>query len=102
MGLSFISGTHKVTKNPISDLYDSKFLPHFQTALSHDKLPLLIKFCRFDEVNARDDRKDDRFGHIREVWDTFNNRCTELYGLGPYTTFDEMLQKFCGRCRFWQ
>ena len=100
MGLSFISGTHKVTKNPISDLYDSKFLLHFQAALSRDRLLLLIKFCRFDDVNARDDQKDDRFGHIREVWDTFNNRCRELYDLGPYTTFGEMLQKFRGRCRF--
>ena len=102
MGLSFISGTHKVTKNPISDLYDSKFLPHFQAALSRDRLLLLIKFCRFDDVNARDDQKDDRFGHIREVWDTFNNRCRELYGLGPRTTITEMLQKFRCRCRFRQ
>ena len=102
MGLSFISGAHKATKNPISDLYDSKFLSHFKAALSRDRLLLLIKFCRFDDVNTRDDRKDDRFGHIREAWDTFNNRCRELYGLGPHTTIDEMLQKFRGRCRFRQ
>ena len=102
MRLSFISGAHKATKNPISDLYGSKFLPYFKAALSHDKLLLLIKFCRFDDVNTRDDRKDDRFGHIREVWDTFNNRSREFYGLGPHTTIDEMLQKFRGRCRFRQ
>ena len=102
MGLSFISGAHKATKNPISDLYDSKFLPHFKAALSHDRLLLLIKFCRFDDVNTRDDRKDDRFGHIREVWDTFNNRCRELYGLGPHTFIDEMLQKFRVHCIFRQ
>ena len=102
MGLSFISGAHKATKNPISDLYDSKFLSHFKAALSRDRLLLLIKFCRFDDVNTRDDRKDDRFGHIREAWDTFNNRCRELYGLGPHTNVDEMLQRFRGRCRFRQ
>ena len=102
MGLSFISGAHKATKNPISDLYDSKFLPHFKAALSHDRLLLLIKFCRFDDVNTRDDRKDDRFGYICKVWDTFNNRCREVYGLGPHTFIDEMLQKFLGRCRFRQ
>ena len=44
MGLSFISGAHKATKNPISDLQDSKFLPHFKAALSCDRLLLLIKF----------------------------------------------------------
>ena len=53
-------------------------------------------------MNTRDDRKDDRFGHIREASDTFNNLCRELYGLGPHTTIDEMLQKFCGCCRFRQ
>ena len=73
MGLSFISGAHKAIKNPISDLYDSKFLPHFKVALSRDNLLLLIKLCRFDNVNTRNDQEDDRFGHIRQVWDTFNN-----------------------------
>ena len=55
MGLLFISGTHKATKNPISDLYDSKFLSYFKSALSRDRLLLLIKFCQFDDVNTRDD-----------------------------------------------
>ena len=102
MGLSFISGAHKATRNQISDLYDSKFLPHFKAALSRHRLLLLIKLCWFDDVNTRDDRKDDRFGHIREVWDTFNNRCRELYRLGLRTTITEMLQKFRCRCRFRQ
>ena len=53
-------------------------------------------------MNTRDDQKDDLFGHIREVWDTFNNRCRELYGLGTHTTIDEKLQKFRGRRRFRQ
>ena len=102
MGLSFLSTAHKAIKNPISDLYDSKFLTDFKSALSCARLLLLIKFCRFDDVNTRGDRKDDRFGHIREVWDTFNNRCRELYHLGPHTTIDEMLQKFRVRYRFRQ
>ena len=59
MGLSFISGAHKAIKNLISDLYDSKFLPHFKVTLSRDRLLQLIKFCRFDNVNTRDDQKGD-------------------------------------------
>ena len=55
MGLSFISGAHKATKSSICDLYDSKFLPHFKAALSRDRLQLLINFCRFGNVNTRDD-----------------------------------------------
>ena len=55
MGLSFISGAHKATKSSISDLYDSKFLPHFEVALSRDRLLLLIKFSQFGNANTRDD-----------------------------------------------
>ena len=64
IGLSFISGAHKAAKNPIFDLYDSKYIPHFKAAISCDRLLLLIKSCRFDDVQTRDVRKDDRFGHI--------------------------------------
>ena len=99
--MSFISGAHKAVKNPISDLYDSKYQPHLKATISRDRLLLLIKFCRFD-VQTRDACKDDWFGHIRDVWDIFNNRCQQLYGLGPHVTIDEMLQKFCGRCKFRQ
>ena len=63
---------------------------------------LLIKFCRFDIADTRNNQRDDRFGHIREAWELFNNRCRELYRIGPHVTIDEMLQKFCGRCRFRQ
>ena len=59
MGLSFNSGAHKAIKNLISDLYDSKFLPHFKVTLSRDRLLQLIKFCRFDNANTRDDQKGD-------------------------------------------
>ena len=99
IGLSFISGAHKAVKNPISDLHDSKYQPHLKATISHDRLLLLTKFCRFD-VQTRDACKDDWFGHIRDVWDIFNNRCQQLYGLGPHVTIDEMLQKFCGHCKF--
>ena len=75
IGFSFISGAHQAVKNPIFDLYDSKYLPHFKAAISRDRLLLLIKFCRFVGVQTRDVRKDDRFGHICEVWHIFNNRC---------------------------
>ena len=37
----------------------------------------MIKFCRFDNAETRDEGKDDRFGHIREIWDTINNLCKE-------------------------
>ena len=100
--MSFISEAHEAVKNPISDLYNSKYLPHFKAAISRDRLLLLITICRFDDVQTRDARKDGRFGHVREVWHIFNNRCQKLYDLEPHITIDEILQKFRGRCKFRQ
>ena len=68
--------------------------------MSRDRLLLLIKLYRFNDADTRNDRRDDRFGHVREAWELFNDRCRELYGLGPHVTIDEMLQKFRGSCRF--
>ena len=63
---------------------------------------MLIKFCRFDDVQTRDVSKDDQSGDIREVWDISNNRCRQLYGLGPHVIIKEMLQKSRGRRKFRQ
>ena len=101
-GLSFIARALKCNQQRIFDLYNSKFLPHFKAAMSRDRLLLLIKFCHLDDADTKNDQRDDRFGHIREAWELFNNRCRELYGLGPHVTIDEMLQKFCECCRFRQ
>ena len=74
MELSFLSCAYKY-QHPISDIYDQNFLPHFKAAMSQNGLLLLIKLCHFNNAATRDKRKDDRLGHIREIWDTFNNRC---------------------------
>ena len=39
--------------NPISDLYDSKFLLLFKAALSRDRLLLLTKYSRYDDLKTR-------------------------------------------------
>ena len=39
--------------NPISDLYESKFLPLFKAALSRDRLLLLTKYSRYDDLKTR-------------------------------------------------
>lgn len=102
MGLSFLSCVHKCNQQPISNLYDSNLLLHLRTAISRDRSLFPIRFCCIDDTETRDERKDDRFGYICEFWNTFNNRCRELYGIGAHANIDEMLQKFQGHCRFRQ
>ena len=86
-------------KQALTDFYGSKALPHFRAAISRDRLLLIFKFCRFDDLSTRDQRRNDKFGHIREMWDKFAKR---LYDLGVNGTIDEMLLKFRGRCKFRQ
>ena len=71
-------------QQPISGLYDSKFLPHFKAAMSQDRLLLLIRFCRFDDGETRDEHKVNRYGHVCEICDTFHNHCRKLYRIGAY------------------
>ena len=40
-----------------------------------------------------DKRKDNRFSHIRELWDTFNRRYRELYRTEAHATINKMLEK---------
>ena len=100
--LQFIAGANFCNKQHVKDLYNSKSLPHFQASLSRDRLILILKFCPFDDAATRDEHANDRFGHIRELWDKFDRRSRELYDLGINGTIDEMLLKFCGRCKFRQ
>ena len=101
-GLQFIAGASFCNKQALADLYDLKALPHFRAAISRDRLLLIFKVCRFDDLSTRDQRTNDKFGHIREMWDKFAKRCRELYGLCVNGPIDEMLLKFRGRCKFRQ
>ena len=57
MGLPFLSGAHKCNQQPISDLYDSKFLPHFKVAIFRDG-------C-YDDVGIGAKRKDENLGYLQ-------------------------------------
>lgn len=52
--------------------------------MSQDRLLLLIRFCRFDDGETRDEHKVNRYGHVCEICDTFHNHCRKLYRIGAY------------------
>ena len=70
--LSLLFGAHKCNQQPISHLYDQRFLPHFKAAISRERLLLLIKICFFDNAEIQHKRKKDRFGRIHKIWHTFS------------------------------
>ena len=47
-------------------------------------------------------KAEDRVAPIREIFTLFVNSCQKNYSLGEFTTIDEMLVGFRGRCRFRQ
>ena len=52
--------------------------------MSQDRLLLLIRFCRFDDGETRDEHKVNRYGQVCKICDTFHNHCRKLYRIGAY------------------
>ena len=88
---------------PLPDLFTSLQVPHFGAAISCDRLKLNYQFCRFDNIDPREERQvRDKFCHVRKLRDKFIEQSQSLYDLGPNATIDEMLLKFRGQCSFRQ
>lgn len=60
---------------------------------------MFLSTClRFDEKITRD--KEDKFSHIRKIWEIFISNCTQCYTPNRDCTVDEILLGFRGRCKF--
>ena len=68
--------------HPLPDIFTSLQLPNFRAAILLDRLKLIFKFCRFDDSLAEEQIKfQDKFCHIREVWDKLIPEARKLYNL---------------------
>ena len=55
---------------PLPDSFTSLQVSHFRAAISLDRLKLINKFCRFDNIDTREEiQVNDKFCHVRELWD---------------------------------
>ncbi|CAK1587396.1 unnamed protein product [Parnassius mnemosyne] len=73
----------------------------FKACMSAEIFNFLIKCMRFDEKQTRNDRrKEDKFTHIRELWQNMIDNFQKWYTPGSYITVDEQLVSFRGRCPF--
>ena len=98
-----MSGADKMGFQPLPNLFTSLQVFHFRAAVSRDRQKLIYKFCRFNNIDIREERQvNDKFCHVRELWDKFIEQSQSLYNLGPNATIDEMLLKFRGRYSFRQ
>ena len=73
----------------------------YRAVMSRDRFNFLLNCLRFDDKTTRlERRKSDRFAPIREIWDLFIHNCKTNYSLSQYSTLDEQLLAFRGRCPF--
>lgn len=69
--------------------------------MSRDRF--LPRCLRFDSLDTRAERiQFHELAPIQTLFDSFIENCKEAYTVGPYTTIDEKLESFRGRCSFKQ
>lgn len=71
--------------------------------MSEDRFSFILRHLRFDGADTRLARKEiDKFTTIREIFQMFTSNCKKSYSVSEFTTIDEMLLAFRGRCSFRQ
>lgn len=75
----------------------------FAAVMSERRFHTILRAIRFDDSDTRAERRgNDNLAPIRELFEHINQRCSACYTVGIYTTIDEMLEGFRGRCKFRQ
>lgn len=75
----------------------------FRAVMSLQRFKFLLRSLGFDDVTDRVQRKlVDKCAPIRYIFEDFVNKCQHYYSIGGYTTKNEMLESFRGRCPFRQ
>lgn len=73
----------------------------FRASMSMKRFLFLLLVIRCDDTESRSVRsKTDNLAAFREVFEEFNDYCTNYNIPGEYCTIDEMLESFRGRCKF--
>ena len=74
-----------------------------RATFSYKRFLFLLRSIRFDDLSTRNEReKSDKLAAIRNVYDIFLGNCRNNYNHSEFTTIDEMLFAFRGRCGFVQ
>lgn len=71
--------------------------------MSKDRFLFLIRCLRFDDINDHAQRKElDKLESVRELFTIFVENCQNAYTISEYSTTDEQLVLFRGKCPFRQ
>nr|XP_022909932.1 piggyBac transposable element-derived protein 4-like [Onthophagus taurus] len=105
IGLIYLAGIHKSSRMNTEDLWnrDGTGIDMFWMTMSLQRFRFLLRVIRTDDKNTREERKQyDKLAPIREIFDSFVKNCQQHYTISEFTTVDEKLEAFRGRCGFRQ
>ncbi|XP_053964402.1 piggyBac transposable element-derived protein 4-like [Anastrepha ludens] len=105
IGLLYLAGQFKANKLNLKDLWisDGSGVEIFRTTMTLKRFQFIQNCLRFDDKNTRSERKaTDNLAAIRSFFEKFVANCQIVYTPSEYTTIDEQLPSFRGRCSFRQ
>ena len=105
LGLLYLIGIKKSHHANVKEIFatDGTGIEITRAVMSYKRFLFIARCLRFDDKTTRiERRKVDKLAAIRDFFDAFVNNCKTSFNLSDYTTIDEMLHPFRGRCSFIQ
>ncbi|UYV77142.1 hypothetical protein LAZ67_14003430 [Cordylochernes scorpioides] len=105
LGIIYFLGVMKANKLNTDDAWarDSTGFELCRIAMSENRFRFLLRVIRFDDKATRNERlRQDKLAAVRLILDTFVKNCQKHYSPSEYTTVDEKLDAFRGKCNFRQ
>ncbi|XP_025191783.1 uncharacterized protein LOC112592035 [Melanaphis sacchari] len=105
IGLLIIAGSFRSSKENLVDLWavDGTGIDIFHATMSMDRFLFLMRCLRFDDINDCAQRKElDKLAPVRKLFTIFVQNCQNAYTISEYSTIDQQLVAFRGKCPFRQ
>lgn len=102
-GILIAAGANNSNTDHTTDMWKTTSYPLYRAAMGINRFWNILRFIRFDDVNARVQRmKDDKAAPIRDIWTMLNSNLSKMYRPTESLTIDEQLFPFRGRTKFTQ
>lgn len=105
ISLLYLAGVLKSGRLNVNELWnnDGTGVELFRLTMSKFRFMFLLQHLRFDDIDTRADRnRIDKLAPIRNIFDSFVEKCKTAYTPFQNVTIDEKLEAFRGRCSFRQ
>lgn len=103
LGLLIYTAVFKSNHENVSTIFstDGTGREIFRMSMSAQRFHVLLVCLRFDDIEEREERKKyDPTCAVSALLEQFNRNSQASFCIGAYTTIDEMLVSFRGRCIF--